>query len=93
MTREEYLKSLDFMRLGQSINHGVWQAAGMTAARMQKNAKDAEVHDFDRQLIGIKQCIANRNKSEALNILAVMTSKRVQMLKALGDNKTDSDIQ
>lgn len=81
MTKEEFLQSPDFMKLGQSINQNIWQAAGMCAARMQRNAKEAEIHDFDRQLIGIKQCIANRNNKEALDILAVITSRRVSMLK------------
>ena len=81
MTKEEFLQSPDFMKLGQSINQNIWQAAGMCATRMQKNAKDADIHDFDRQLIGIKQCIANRNKKEALDILAVITSRRVSLLK------------
>lgn len=81
MTKEEFLQSPDFMKLGQSINQNIWQAAGMCATRMQRNAKEAEIHDFDRQLIGIKQCIANRNKKEALDILAVITSRRVSMLK------------
>lgn len=89
MNKEEFLKCLDFMKLGQAISHGSWQAAGMCAARMQRNAKEAEIHDFDRQLIGIKQCVANRNKKEALDILAVMTSKRVTMLKAIDEDKSD----
>ena len=29
----EYLKSLDFMRLGQAINREQWQAAAMTIRR------------------------------------------------------------
>lgn len=79
MTQEEFLKSKDFMKLGQAIDRGNWQVAGMTASRMQKNAKEAEIHDFDRQLIMIKQCIAGRQKNEALNALASMVSKRVQL--------------
>ncbi len=81
MTKSQFLKSKDFMKLGQAIDHGIWQVAGMTAARMQKEAAAAGIHDFDRQLINMKQCIAGRKKSEALNVLASMVSKRVQMLK------------
>lgn len=81
MDIEEFLKSKDFMKLGQAIEHGNWQVAGMTAQRMQKAAREAGTDAFDRQLISIKQCIAGRKKNEAQNALAFMISKRVQMLK------------
>lgn len=81
MEIEEFLKSKDFMKLGQAIEHGNWQVAGMTAQRMQREAKEAGTDAFDRQLIAIKQCIAGRKKTEAQNALAAMVSKRVQMLK------------
>ncbi len=83
MTTEEFLKSYDFLKLGENINHGNWQAAYMTATRMQKNAKEAGIDSFDRWLIGIKQCINARQKNEALNILTLMVNKRVQMLKSV----------
>lgn len=81
MEIQDFLKSKDFMKLGQAIEHGNWQVAGMTAQRMQKNAKEAGISDFDKQLIMIKQCIAGRKKTEAQNVLAAMVSKRVQMME------------
>lgn len=81
MNTEEFLKSKDFMKLGQAIEHGNWQVAGMTAQRMQKNAKEAGITDFDRQLIMLKQCLAGRKKTEAQNTLASIISKRVSLLK------------
>ena len=88
MEIEEFLKSRDFMKLGQAIERGNWQVAGMTAQRMQREAKEAGTDAFDRQLIAIKQCIASRKKTEAQNALAAMVSKRVQMLKNYV-NRTD----
>ena len=79
MDREEFIKGKDFMKLGQAIAHDNWQVAGMTAARMQRNAAEVGINDFDRQLIMIKQAIAGRRKNEAQNILATMVSKRVQI--------------
>jgi len=81
LTQEDFLHSYDFMKLGQAIEHGNWQVAGMTAARIQRNAKEAEVSDFDRQIISLKQCIGSRQKLQAQNILAAIITKRVQMLK------------
>lgn len=85
MTLEDFLKSKDFMKLGTAINHGNWQIAAMTAQRMQKNAKDISFAEFDRQFVGIKQCIASRNKNEALSLLSLVVSKRVRMLNALNE--------
>ena len=85
-TREELLKSKDLMKLGQAIEHEIWQVAGMTAQRIQMNAKRAGISDFDRQLIMIKKCIGERRKIEAQNTLASMISKRVQMLNNLADS-------
>lgn len=83
MTKEEFLKSYDFLKLGENINHSNWQAAYMAAGRMQKNAAEAGIDTFNRQLIGIRQCINARQKTEALNILTLMVNKRVQMLKSI----------
>lgn len=83
MTTEEFLKSKDFMKLGQSIEHNNWQMAGMIAQRMQRDAKSAGIADFDRQIIVIKQCIGGRKKTEALNALAGIVNKRVKMLSLL----------
>ena len=78
---ETFLKSLDFMKLGQAIEHENWQVAGMTAQKMQKRAKEAGIDSFDRQLSNIKQCVAQRNKKQAQDILAVIVAKRTQLMK------------
>lgn len=74
------------MKLGQAIEHDIWQVAGMTAQRIQVNAKSVGLNDFDRQLIMIKTCIAGRKKAEALNVLASIITKRVQMLNSMNEN-------
>lgn len=90
MDKEEFIKGKDFLKLGQAISHENWQVAGMTAQRMQKNAKEAGISDFDRQLIMLKQCIMGRKKTEAQNILSVMVAKRVSMLKLLQEGEKQS---
>lgn len=79
--KAEFLRCKDFMKLGQAIEHNNWQIAGMTVSRMQKNAKECGVTDFDRQFIMIKQCIANRKKTEAQNTLALVVAKRVKLME------------
>ncbi len=76
----KFLKSLDFMRLGQAINHEQWQSAAMIVRRMGETAKAVELADFDRQFTGLRQCINRKNAYEAKQILAVVVNKRAKYL-------------
>lgn len=78
-----YIKSLDFMRLGQAINHEQWQSAAMIVRRMDIRAKEVELGGFERQFTGIRQCINRKEKAQAQQVLSVVISKRVQMMKQL----------
>ena len=78
----EFYKSLDFMKLGQAINRGNWQVAAMTARRMEMNAKNAEIIEFNQQLLGVKQCINRKDAIGAKQILAIMVAKRANFLNA-----------
>ena len=71
------------MKVGQAIDHMNWQVATMTVSRMQKNAAECEIKDFDRQFIMLKQCILGRKKLEAQNALAAIVAKRVKLLEGL----------
>ncbi len=85
-----FLESLNFMKLGQAIEHENWQTASMTVQKMQKLSKEARIDTFERQLIHIKQCIGQRNKKQAKDILAVIIAKRTQML---AKDKMNSEIK
>ena len=79
----EFLKSLDFMKLGQAINRGQWQAAAMTIRRLDGKAKETGLHDFERNFTGIRQCINRKDTNEAKQILAVVINKRAKHLNAI----------
>ena len=78
-----FLKSLDFMRLGQSINHGQWQSAAMIVRRMDETAKKTGLNDFERQFTGLRQCINRKNVYEAKQIMALVVNKRAKYLNSL----------
>lgn len=80
----EYLKSLDFMRLGQAINREQWQAAAMTIRRLDMKAKEVGMTDFERNFTGIRQCINRKDGNEAKQILAVVVNKRAKYLNEIG---------
>lgn len=81
----EFLKSLDFMRLGQAINRGQWQAAAMTIRRLDMKAKEAEMNDFERNFTGIRQFINRKDGNEAKQILAVVVNKRAKHLNVISE--------
>ena len=82
----DFLKSLDFMKLGQAINRGLWQSAAMTIRRLDMKAKEAGMSDFERNFTGIRQCINRKDANEAKQILAVVINKRAKHLNAISEN-------
>lgn len=76
----DFLKSQDFMRLGQAINREQWQSAFMTIRRLDERAKAVGIHDFERNFTGIRQCINRKEKEEAKQILAIVVNKRAKYL-------------
>ncbi|MBR5597456.1 MAG: hypothetical protein IKW30_08630 [Lachnospiraceae bacterium] len=82
----EFLKSLDFMKLGQAINRGQWQAAAMTIRRLDMRAKEVEIAEFEKNFTGIRQCINRKDGNEAKQILAIVVNKRARCLNAISNN-------
>ena len=83
----KFIKGYDFMRLGQAISHQQWQAAAMIIRRMEMQAKKPELEGFARQFAGIRQAIMRKDGREAKQILAVVTAKRVAMLKKIQEEE------
>lgn len=81
----EFLKSLDFMRLGQALNRGQWQSAAMAIRRLDMKAKEVQMNDFERNFTGIRQCINRKDSNEAKQILAVVVNKRAKHLNAISE--------
>ncbi len=86
-----FLKSYDFMKLGQAIEHGNWQMAAMTSQRMQKTAQELEMDMFVRQLANIRQCIMHKQGKAAKDILALMVARRTQMLNDIEKSRDAQD--
>lgn len=79
---EEFLNSYDFMRLGQVLSCNDQNMAMMIITKLQNGAANAGLTDiFAMNLQGIRQCIIGNDMRQALDILAVVTAKRVKMLE------------
>lgn len=90
-----FLKSLDFMRLGQAINRGQWQSAAMTIRRMDQKAKEVGLSEFEKNFTGIRQCINRKDIQEAKQIMAVVVNKRAKHLNHISskEKKKEENIQ
>ena len=80
---KDFIRSYEFMRLGQSINHKQWQAAGMKIQKMSKKAKELGITGWELQFRGLRQVIASKNQKEALQILSTVITKRVKVIEIL----------
>lgn len=79
----QFLKSLDFMKLGQAVNHNRWESAAMIVRRMDSQSKKLGLVCMERPFTGLRQSINRKNAADAKQILAGLISKRVQLLKML----------
>ena len=80
---EELLKSKDFMKIGQAIEHGNWQVAMMAIGRMITKATELEDEYFVKHFKQLKMAAASRNKQQAQNILALIVNKRAKLLNEM----------
>ena len=79
----EFLRSMDFMRLGQAINHKQWQSASMIVRRLDDTAREAGINDFERAFTGLRQSINRKDEHEAKQIMAIVVNKRAKYLNDL----------
>lgn len=87
---ERFLKSYDFMRLGQGINHGQWNTAQMKSAAMNRTAMKLGLMSWSRQLQGIRQAAATKNREEANQLLSLIIARRVKLIELLKDIRDEN---
>lgn len=83
----EFLKCMDFMRLGQAINHKQWQSASMIVRRLDDMAREAGINDFERAFTGIRQSINRKDIYEAKQIMAIVVNKRAKYLNDFNNHE------
>lgn len=93
MTEEQiaFLRSFDFMKLGNAINMGNKKVAMLTIKKMQANATNAEINVFDKWFQSLRGCVMSGTKSESLQIMTLITQKRVQLLNSLDKKAGETD--
>lgn len=80
---KDFLYSKDFMKLGQAINHEHWEVAMMALRRLDLAARPLEIDFVTRNVPAIRHGITGRNRQQALDALARVTQRRVQLMNIL----------
>lgn len=70
------------MKIGQAVEHGNWQAALNALQRLQRQAAEIGYDAFDRNYTNLRQCLLHREQRAAKDALAVIITKRVQVLNS-----------
>lgn len=79
----QFILGQDFIRLGQTVNHGRWESAMMSIRRMSMQADSLGLDCFQRQFKGLRQTIARKDIQETKNILSLVIVKRIQIQDVL----------
>lgn len=79
----QFILGQDFIRLGQTVNHGRWESAMMSIRRMSQQAESLGLECFQRQFTGLRQTIARKDIPETKNILSLVIVKRIQIQDVL----------
>lgn len=79
----QFIKSYDFLRLGQAVSRHQWQSAAMTIRRMEQQAKKPGLEQFARPFAGIRQAVMRKDEREAKQILAGVVARRVKLLEQI----------
>ena len=78
-----FIEGFDFMRLGQAVSKGQWEAAMMALRRMDLKSKKLGIRCFEQPFVGLRQAILNRNVQQGKQAMAAVTTKRVRLREAL----------
>lgn len=85
----EFLKSPAFMRLGRQMQGNNWQGMCMGIRSMQQKCKELELTVFDRHLMQLRDAAMHRDTNGCKQILALMVTRRVQLLKEMEQKKDE----
>lgn len=82
-----FIKSMDFMRIGQAVSRKQWSSAMMTLRRMSQKAKELGIKNMEMLFLRLRKEIGEKNIVAVKNTLALLTQKRVQIIKILQEEE------
>ena len=80
---EQFVRGQEFLRLGQTVTRGQWSAARMTMRRIGQTMERLRMQSMKKFLPQLENTFARKNTAQAKNVLALMTQRRVQIIRIL----------
>lgn len=81
-----FVKSMDFMKIGRAVSSKQWALAMMTLRRMMQKGKELEMKNMEMLFLRLRKEIGEKNMVSVKNTLALLTQKRVQIIKILQED-------
>ncbi|WP_461813100.1 hypothetical protein [Faecalimonas sp.] len=78
-----FVKSMDFMKIGRAVSAKQWPLAMITLRRMMQKGKELKIKNMEMVFLRLRKEIGEKNGVAVKNTLALLTQKRVQMIKIL----------
>lgn len=90
---EQFVRGQDFLRLGQAVTRGQWSAAMMTMRRIGQTMERLKMQSMKKFLPQLQNTFARKNTAQAKNVLALLTQKRVQIIRILAEEQKQADMK
>lgn len=81
------LQGQDFLRLGHCIQGKQWHLVMSNSARLKVRCGELGITCFDNYLRGIRDAARRQDSAEALQIMGMITAKRVQLRNLLAEDE------
>nr|WP_317378196.1 hypothetical protein [uncultured Faecalimonas sp.] len=88
---EQFVRGQEFLRLGQAVTRGQWPAAMMAMRRIGQTMDRLKMKSMKKFLPQLQNAFARKNAAQAKNVLALLTQRRVQILRVLSEEQNPAD--
>lgn len=82
-----FIKGMDFMKIGQAASRKQWSSAMMTLRRMTQKGNELGMKNMEMLFLRLRKEIGEKNIVAVKNTLALLTQKRVQIIKILQEEE------
>ena len=80
-----FLAGQDFARLGHCIQGKQWHLVMSNSARLKQHCAELGITCFDNYLKSLREAARRQNQNDALQIMSLITVKRVQLRNLLSE--------
>lgn len=84
---EQFVRGQEFLRLGQAVTRGQQAASMMVMRRIGQTMEQLKMQSMKKFLPQLQNAFARKNPAQAKNVLALLTQRRVQIIRILSEEQ------